>query len=252
MCLVHQEHLDDWVLCRIYKKNSSAEKAISGDPSTEQSHGSPTSSSAHFDGVLDSLPAIDDKFLNFPTNDTSNTFDEEDQRADIQKFDTGNYNWAGIGAFGLSDTTNHHNPPNSTSVDPAFNMQNGIRSERNENPGYLFSMNTTDPFGIRYPTQPSSSGYRQFVRRLWKNIDMVWVRCTITMNIKVKVMEALVVDFYYKLEVNRARCDALKGFGPCVAMGALWELDGGEDVVTIMFPGRHRRPEQKKPRRRLS
>ncbi|KAK9077513.1 hypothetical protein SSX86_005850 [Deinandra increscens subsp. villosa] len=165
----HSSRLDDWVLCRIYKKNSSAEKTISGGRSTEQSQGSPSSPSSQFDGVLDSLPAIDDRFPNFPTKNPVEMFNEEDQKADIQKFETGNYDWLGVGGFGLQD-------PNSSSMDPTFNMQmrfgksqedevgNGIRSQRVENCGYYFSErfgNSTDPFAIRYPTQSSSSGYRQ-------------------------------------------------------------------------------------------
>ncbi|KAD4178947.1 hypothetical protein E3N88_27538 [Mikania micrantha] len=161
--------LDDWVLCRIYKKNSSTENTISGGPSIEHSHGSPSSSSSQFDGVLDSLPTIDNTFLNFPTGHSGKSFTEVDQKIDIQKFDTGNYDWIGLGAFGLQD-------PNSTSMDPTFDMQNkfgkspedevrnGIRSQRLENSGYVFSqsfLSTTDPFAIRYPTQSGSSGYRQ-------------------------------------------------------------------------------------------
>ncbi|XP_076889297.1 NAC domain-containing protein JA2-like [Bidens hawaiensis] len=144
----NSSRLDDWVLCRIYKK-SSAEKTLSGGPSTEQSHGSLTSSSSHFDSVHDSLPAINDNLQHFPTSMN------EDQKVNIQKFDTGSYNW--------------------TSTDPTFDMQikydkspesefpNGIRSQRIENSGYLFSqsfLDATDPFAIRYPTQPSGSGYQ--------------------------------------------------------------------------------------------
>ncbi|KAL7583218.1 NAC domain-containing protein JA2L [Lactuca sativa] len=154
--------LDDWVLCRIYKKNSSVHKTISGG----QSHNSSSSSSSQFDDVLDSLPAIDDKFM---------TFNEEDQKIDIHKFDSGNYDWANINAFGLQDPVTNTYPLNTTSIDMTFNMHmkfvkssddefhTEIRSQRMENSGYLFSqsfMNTTDPFAIRYPTQPSSSGYR--------------------------------------------------------------------------------------------
>lgn len=146
------------MLCRIYKKNSSAEKTFSGDPSNEQSQGSPTSSSSQFDSVLDSLPAMDDTFLNFSTSNSVKAFNEDDQKTGIQKFDTGNYDWMSAGAFGFHET------PNATSMDPSFNMQNGIRTQRMENSGYLFSerfQNATDPFAIRYPTQPSSSGYRE-------------------------------------------------------------------------------------------
>ncbi|KAL4580282.1 hypothetical protein LXL04_016469 [Taraxacum kok-saghyz] len=167
----NSSRLDDWVLCRIYKKNSSAEKTISGGPSTDQSHNSSSSSSSQFDDVLDSLPAIDDKFMNFP----SRTYHEEDQKLDIQKFESENHDWASIGAFGLQDTVTNTNQAHTTSIDMTFNMhmkfvkspddefQTGIRSQRMENSGYLFSqsfMNTTDPFAIRYPTQASSSCYR--------------------------------------------------------------------------------------------
>ncbi|KAI3702889.1 hypothetical protein L6452_28642 [Arctium lappa] len=159
--------LDDWVLCRIYKKNSAAEKTISGGPSTDQSHNSSSSSSSQFDDVLDSLPAIDDKFLNFPANNSVKTFQDEDQKVDVQKYDYGNYDWTNITVFGSCDPINN-NPPNAIPIDPTFNMMKeeagtGIRSQRMENSSYFFSqslMNTTDPFAIRYPTQPSSSGYR--------------------------------------------------------------------------------------------
>ncbi|XP_071736623.1 NAC domain-containing protein JA2-like [Rutidosis leptorrhynchoides] len=166
--------LDDWVLCRIYKKNSSAERTLSGGPSVEQSHGSPSSSSSPFDDVLDSFPDTiqtnDDKFINYQTNNFVIT---EDQKVNIPKFDSGNYGWASIDAFGSQDPINN----NLTSVDPAFNMKmkfeksmddvevnNGIRSQRMESSGYLFPQsfaNTSDPFAIRYPAQASSSGYRQ-------------------------------------------------------------------------------------------
>ncbi|KAI3708444.1 hypothetical protein L2E82_37613 [Cichorium intybus] len=168
----NSSRLDDWVLCRIYKKNSSAEKTISGGLSTDQSHNSSSSSSSQFDDVLDSLPAIDDKFMNFPAK----TFNVDDQKVDIQKFDTENYDWTSIASFGLQDPVTNNYQSNTTSIDMTFNMhmkfvkspddevQTGIRSQRLENSGYLFSqsfMHTTDPFAIRYPNQPSSSGYRQ-------------------------------------------------------------------------------------------
>ncbi|KAI8012221.1 NAC domain-containing protein JA2L [Camellia lanceoleosa] len=59
--------LDDWVLCRIYKKNSSAQKPIFDDPAKEQSHGS-SSSSSQFDDMLtdSSLPEINHHFFALP------------------------------------------------------------------------------------------------------------------------------------------------------------------------------------------
>ncbi|KAI3828257.1 hypothetical protein L1987_02355 [Smallanthus sonchifolius] len=155
----NSSRLDDWVLCRIYKKNSSVEKTISGGPSTEHSHGSSSSSSSQFDDFPDSLPAIHHKFLNVPANNSVKTYND----------------WMSVGAcaFTLQDPNSNNNPANSTSIDPTFDMQmkfgkspddevkNGIRSQRLENSGYLFSErfpSTTDPFAIRYPTRQSSSG----------------------------------------------------------------------------------------------
>lgn len=171
----HSLRLDDWVLCRIYKKNSSAEKAFSERPKTEPSHNSSSSSSSQFEDVRDSfpdtIPAMDDKYLSFQNNKATFTEDED------QKVDMGtNYDWASIAAFGLQDPTN--NNANGSSMDPAFDMQmkfekspndegeNGIRSQRMENSGYMFSQsfvnsNSNDPFAIRYPTQSSGSGYRE-------------------------------------------------------------------------------------------
>lgn len=184
--------LDDWVLCRIYKKNSSAQKQISGGaPTTEQSHGSSSSSSSQFDDVLESLPQIEDRFFNLPRINSVKTFQQEDQKLNLQKFDSGNYDWASIAAFGLPDPLTGTQTPatgNTTmsvipslapattyTVDTKFGrsvedeVQSGIRSQRVEYPGsgYFqsnlnqFTQNTMDPFGIRYPTQQGNLGFRQ-------------------------------------------------------------------------------------------
>lgn len=134
--------LDDWVLCRIYKKNSGVESTISGG--------------SQFDEVIDplpsSIPAMDDKFLNFPFNNYVKTTNSEDQK-DV---DYWNYDWMSVGgAFASQDSINN---------DSTYNMQNGIRSERMENSGYLFDRSlqkSNDPFAIRYPTRESWSGYGQ-------------------------------------------------------------------------------------------
>lgn len=56
--------LDDWVLCRIYKKNSSAAKpTISKEHSMGETS---SSSSSHLDDVLESLPEIDDRSFALP------------------------------------------------------------------------------------------------------------------------------------------------------------------------------------------
>ncbi|KAI3675405.1 hypothetical protein L1987_84995 [Smallanthus sonchifolius] len=177
--------LDEWVLCRIYEKNSSAQKAISGAPATEQSHGSSTSSSSQFDDVLDSLPEIEDRFFNLPRITSVKTFQQDDQKLNLQKFDSGNYDWASIAAFGMpepvagvQDPSQHYTTTTTmnvaSSMAPVYTMdtkfgrsvedevQSGIRSQRVDHSGYFQSnlspfaqslSNTTDPFGIRYPIQ---------------------------------------------------------------------------------------------------
>lgn len=190
--------LDDWVLCRIYKKNSSAQKHISGGgaPTTEQSHGSSSSSSSQFDDVLESLPEIEDRCFNLPRINSIKNFQQEDQKLNLQKFDSGNYDWASIAAFGLPEPLNGTQLNTSAATNTTMNVipsmapapattyamdtkfgrsvedevQSGIRSQRVGHPGsgyfqsnlnqFAFS-NTMDPFGIRYPAQQGSLGYRQ-------------------------------------------------------------------------------------------
>ncbi|KAK1439584.1 hypothetical protein QVD17_05404 [Tagetes erecta] len=190
--------LDEWVLCRIYKKNSSAQKAISGGQTTEQSHGSSSSSSSQFDDVLESLPEIEDKFFNLPRVASLKTFQQDDLKLNLQKFDSGNYDWASIAAFGLPEpvtgtvqvqepsqpNTNTNTMNVGASMAPVYTMdtkvgrsvedevQSGIRSQRVDHPGYFQSdlnpfgqgqrlSSTIDPFGIRYPTQQGVLGFRQ-------------------------------------------------------------------------------------------
>ncbi|CAH2053629.1 unnamed protein product [Thlaspi arvense] len=62
--------LDDWVLCRIYKKQSSAQKQVYDNLMTTareySNNGSSTSSSSHqYDDVLESLHEIDNRSLGF-------------------------------------------------------------------------------------------------------------------------------------------------------------------------------------------
>ncbi|KAD3066859.1 hypothetical protein R6Q59_018951 [Mikania micrantha] len=181
--------LDDWVLCRIYKKHSSAQKAVSGGQTTEQSHGSSSSSSSQFDDVLESLPEIENRFFNLPT--VNSTFQQEHQKLNLQKFDSGNYDWASIAAFGLPEpVTGVQDPPNQSTMNVGSSMapvyatdtkfvrlvedevQSGIKSQRVDNPGYFQSNlspfaqsqslpSTNDPFRIRYPTQQGVLGFRQ-------------------------------------------------------------------------------------------
>ncbi|KEH38789.1 putative transcription factor NAM family [Medicago truncatula] len=85
--------LDDWVLCRIYKKNSSAQKpipngVISSREYTQYSNGSSSSSSSHLDDVLESLPQIDDRCFKLPhvnsLRTTQHRQQEEEEKLNLQ------------------------------------------------------------------------------------------------------------------------------------------------------------------------
>ncbi|KAK4398401.1 NAC domain-containing protein JA2L [Sesamum angolense] len=107
--LQHREEklLDDWVLCRIYKKNSSAQKpAISNVQSKDYSLGSSSSSSSQYDDVLESLPEIDDRFFSLPRMNSLKNFQQEDQKLNLQHLGSGNFDWAtlaGLNPLGNSD-----------------------------------------------------------------------------------------------------------------------------------------------------
>lgn len=90
--------LDDWVLCRIYEKNSSAAKpTISKEHSTGGSSSSPSS---HLDDVLESLPEIDDRSFALPRmNSLKNNVGQAQQQPQndkftLQQFGSGSFDWA--------------------------------------------------------------------------------------------------------------------------------------------------------------
>ncbi|KAJ7948612.1 NAC domain containing protein [Quillaja saponaria] len=88
--------LDEWVLCRIYKKNSSSQKAIPSTVSSkEYSNGSCSSSSSHhLDDVLESLPDIEDRFFSLPRMNSFKTL-QQDEKLNFQNMVTGNFqDWA--------------------------------------------------------------------------------------------------------------------------------------------------------------
>lgn len=90
--------LDDWVLCRIYMKNSSAAK-----PTIIKEHstgGSSSSSSSHLDDVLESLPEIDDRSFALPRmNSLKNNVGQAQQQPQsdkftLQQFGSCSFDWA--------------------------------------------------------------------------------------------------------------------------------------------------------------
>ncbi|CAL1385372.1 unnamed protein product [Linum trigynum] len=93
--------LDDWVLCRIYKKNSGGgQKPMPGLSTQEQSNnGSSSSSSSHYDDVLDSLPEMDERFLNLPQQPGSAKPMQVDRKLSLSNLGSGSFDWASLLRF---------------------------------------------------------------------------------------------------------------------------------------------------------
>ncbi|KAG4968171.1 hypothetical protein AAZX31_12G138400 [Glycine max] len=81
--------LDDWVLCRIYKKNSSAQKVEANLLAMECSNGSSPSSSSHVDDMLESLPEIDDRCFTLPRVNSVRTMQQQDEKFGFQNMGSG-------------------------------------------------------------------------------------------------------------------------------------------------------------------
>ncbi|XVE50341.1 hypothetical protein DITRI_Ditri01bG0154600 [Diplodiscus trichospermus] len=190
--------LDEWVLCRIYKKNSGAQKPLSSVSSKEYSNnGSSSSSSSQLDDMLESLPALDDRFFALPRMNSLKTL-QNDQKTGFTNLGSGNLDWAslaglnsvsefapsgqtqsrGIPSYGNNDVYVPTMPPTLCQMDTSSSkvgnsieeeVQSGLRNQRVDNSGFFqqnsvltqnFS-NPNDTYGFRYPTQPGGFGFRQ-------------------------------------------------------------------------------------------
>ncbi|KAK8648464.1 hypothetical protein V6N13_129216 [Hibiscus sabdariffa] len=191
--------LDEWVLCRIYKKKSSGQKSFPSLSSKEQStNGSSSSCSSQLDDMLESLPELDHRFFALPRMNSLKT--------GFHNMGGGGLDWSNLG--GLNSVTelvpsgptqaqsqvitsygNNSNayvptmPPTATlcQMDISTNkvgdsaeeeVQSGLRTQRADNSGIFqqnshvlntgnnFS-NSLDPYGFRHPTQTGGFGLRQ-------------------------------------------------------------------------------------------
>ncbi|KAJ8567879.1 hypothetical protein K7X08_020601 [Anisodus acutangulus] len=127
---IGSSRLDDWVLCRIYKKNSSAQKSnISDLQNKEISHGSSSSSSSQFDDMLESLPEIEDRYFSLPRMNSMRNF-QQDDKLNLQQLGSGHFDWATLAGIesiqemsigpnqGPVHLNNHNN--NQNNVDEFF------------------------------------------------------------------------------------------------------------------------------------
>ncbi|GAB4849533.1 NAC domain-containing protein ja2l [Ancistrocladus abbreviatus] len=94
--------LDDWVLCRIYKKNSSAAKSISGTLSREHivPGASPDSSDSHLDDMLESFPEMDGQFFSLPRLNSLKAGQQDEKPALQSLLGAGNFGWSTLAGLG--------------------------------------------------------------------------------------------------------------------------------------------------------
>lgn len=189
--------LDDWVLCRIYKKNSSAQKAIpngivSSREYTQYSNDSSASSSSHLDDVLQSLPEIDDRCFMLPRVNSLRTMQHRQEEDKLNLLNLNNNNlmdWSNPssilntefqegqnnGMVNYSSCNDLYVPSVSTichvntSGTEKKPMEEEVQSGgARTNPGlfergsnnFTYS-NSVDSFGFRYPVQPVGFGFGQ-------------------------------------------------------------------------------------------
>lgn len=98
--------LDEWVLCRIYKKNSSAQKPLMSSVSSKEhsNNGSSSSSSSQLDDMLETYPELDDRFFALPRMNSLKTLQHDDQKIGFQNLGSGNLDWASLaGLNSVSD-----------------------------------------------------------------------------------------------------------------------------------------------------
>ncbi|KAF8413934.1 hypothetical protein HHK36_001930 [Tetracentron sinense] len=185
-------HLDDWVLCRIYKKKSSTQKPNFSVSTKEQSNGSSSSSSSHLDDLLESLPQIGDQFFGLPRMSFLKPFEQE-EKTQLQNQGSGRFEWSNLtGLDSLPGLVFNGQAQSSRPVNDTFfpsirapcpvnspsekygnsaeeEVESRHRQQRVENSGF-FQQNTNtnafaqpfsdslDPFGIRCPR---GFGYQQ-------------------------------------------------------------------------------------------
>lgn len=169
------QQLDDWVLCRIYKKNSSAQQKLAGGIASaehSQSHGSSSSCSSQFDEVMESLPQIDDRFINLPRMNSLNDWAAiAEQLAGVptgtqtQALNSNNNNYQN-GAYVPSNFISQPGGLDTrfkTSIDEE--VESGLKNHSSELmnfDGYSQCYtNSLDRFANRYPNHQGNVEHRQ-------------------------------------------------------------------------------------------
>ncbi|XP_068310697.1 NAC domain-containing protein 72-like [Pyrus communis] len=188
--------LDEWVLCRIYKKSNgsaaaaaaAAQKPVTSVSSKEHSNGSSSSCSSQLDDVLEWLPDIDDQSFTLPRiNSLKTLLQQQDSKINFQNTSSGNFDWAtlaglnsapelnlnnqtqpGQGLMNLNFNNNDVSPFNPASLPRGMaagevgktaeeEVQSGLRTQRVDNSNF-FQQHSQN---ICYPVRPSVFGLWQ-------------------------------------------------------------------------------------------
>lgn len=166
--------LDEWVLCRIYKKNSGAQKTISSTVTGEVSNGSSgsgSSSDSYFDDVLESLPELNDRSFVLPRVNSLKTFQDEKLNFQNGKFEWNNtanmnslQNYSQIQRPG--NDSYYSSVPKTCHVEEEVESGFGLKSFDNSGLTQQSSFGLVrtfsdafDPFGLRYMANPVSGRF---------------------------------------------------------------------------------------------
>ncbi|KAK8622756.1 hypothetical protein V6N13_117658 [Hibiscus sabdariffa] len=184
--------LDDWVLCRIYNKNSGGQKPFPSVKSREQStNGSSSSCSSQLDDMLESLPELDERFFGLPRMNSLKTF-QNDEKTGFQNMGIGGLDWANLGlggfnsvpelvhsgmtqtqsqgipSYGNSDVYVPTMPPAVCQMDMSANkagnsveeeVESGIKTQRVDNSG-IFQQNSNVLNSHRFSNSMDPYGFR--------------------------------------------------------------------------------------------
>lgn len=126
------------MLCRIYKKKLSAQRAAAVSSVLSKDH-STSSSLTQYDDVIDSLPEIDDRSFSLPKINSLKNLQEEEQKPNLQHLGSGNFDLATLA--GLN--------PLPEVGQPHASFRNDIYAPMG------------DQFLVRYPNQCGGFGFMQ-------------------------------------------------------------------------------------------
>ncbi|KAJ0238533.1 NAC domain-containing protein 55 [Hirschfeldia incana] len=151
--------LDDWVLCRIYKKQSSAQKQVYSNQMTSgreySNNDSSTSSSSHqYNDVLESFHEIDNRSLGFAAG-SSNAIPHHSQRPNLTEQKTGflnlamepSFDWPSYGGHAsVPELTPSHNVPTLCYGDGGGYFQSVRQMKKTQQQAEGFSVDPVNGF----------------------------------------------------------------------------------------------------------